>query len=380
MSDFYIENPEALLNQPKRTIGAYVEQNGLLVPRRFDSVAEGRRSHKGILLRSEHSQEYDGVSGLLDSFVLSYSGFPVRGCRDAEEAKQRFFEREDAITGTPHYRQYCKFLGLDEDVFKEQVSFSVWEHLGGYNRTVVADSAIKGRYHVMTHFRSEEKYLFNYAIVENGELKQEFIVSLPDELKDGLRNLIELYEAVRNLNRIDSNHCPIMEFQTHNGKDYFLQYHRARDFSPSEFILDRNLKEGEIEVPFVRGATSKDGMDCKVTVYYKGQETWNFDTDIEDGSYDMHWNQVFPELRVGKRKVQMIDTNEKLEWELMKFVVGHLQTSKLFKPQVSIIHNIEELLGEEESMNDLGKKSREENAYIDLHIVSDGRRAYISRI
>ncbi|MBS3095869.1 hypothetical protein J4480_00345 [Candidatus Woesearchaeota archaeon] len=69
--DYYIQNPERLQGQPKRTIADYVEQNGVLVPRRFDSLAEARKSKKAILLRSEHPQDYDGISGLLDSFQLS---------------------------------------------------------------------------------------------------------------------------------------------------------------------------------------------------------------------------------------------------------------------------------------------------------------------
>jgi hypothetical protein len=34
--DHYLENPERLKGQPKRTIADYVEQNGILVPCGFD--------------------------------------------------------------------------------------------------------------------------------------------------------------------------------------------------------------------------------------------------------------------------------------------------------------------------------------------------------
>ena len=69
--DHYTTHPEALKGQPKRTIADYVEQHGILVPRRFDSLSEARRSKKAILLRSEHEQEYDGCSGILESIKLS---------------------------------------------------------------------------------------------------------------------------------------------------------------------------------------------------------------------------------------------------------------------------------------------------------------------
>jgi hypothetical protein len=350
-----------------------------LVPSRFDSLAEARKSHRGIFLRSEHPQEYVGVSGLLDSFGLSNSHFAVKGSANVEEAKQRYFEKEDDTTGTPKYKQYCKFLGLDEDNFRQQTSFSIWEALGGENRTVIADSAIPNRYHVMTFRDKKGNHLYNYAIVENGNLAQEFVMPLPEEIREGLGDLVETYEQVRHLDRFDSNHCPIMEFPTVNGKNYFLQYHRARDFSPIDFSLERALQDGEVEVQFVRGATSKDGMDCKVTVYYAGQSTWDFNPDIEDGSYDLHYNFVFSELRVRDRKVQMIASKD-FKFDLMKFVVDHLPRSKLFKPQVSIIHNIEDVMNGE-SVSDFYERTKEgKNAYVDLNIVSDGRKAFVRRI
>ena len=77
MTDHYINNPEELKGQPKRTIADYVEQNGILVPKRFDSLAEARRFDGEVLLRSEHTQDYDGASGMLRSFVLSSNDYPI---------------------------------------------------------------------------------------------------------------------------------------------------------------------------------------------------------------------------------------------------------------------------------------------------------------
>ena len=95
MTDFYLENPAELKGQPKRTIGDYVESNGFLVPRRFDSLAEARRSKKGILLRSELTQDYDGVSWLLESYSLGHFDFqnkvPFRGVNSLEDVKAIFF-------------------------------------------------------------------------------------------------------------------------------------------------------------------------------------------------------------------------------------------------------------------------------------------------
>lgn len=404
--DYYLQDISRIEGQPKRTIADYVEQNGILVPRRFYSLAEARRSHKHILLRSEHPQEYDGISGLLDSFSLSSSSFPVKGSQSIEEVRQRYFEKEEKEKGTPLYKQYCKSLGLDEDEFRRQTSFSIWEALSGLNRTVIADSSIDGRYHIMTFRDEKANRLFNYAIVENGKLVQEFIRPLPEELKEGLRGLIEIYEQVRHLGRFDPNNCPIMEFQTHNGKNYFLQYHRARNFSPSGFTLERVLQDGEIEVPFVRGATSKDGENFKVTVYYAGK--WYFNPEDEDGSFDLHNNWIFPELHFKRRKLQVI-SEENLTKEFASLVVGHSQRSKMFKPEISAIFPIESVMRDNEVLwggydnvnfgngqkyvprdpilkdgetifNFAEEAEKGHNSYMNLHFVSDGRRALVRRL
>jgi hypothetical protein len=104
-----------------------------------------------------------------------------------------------------------------------------------------------------------------------------------------------------------------------------------------------------------------------------------------------------------------VTDGEKLEWELMKYVVKHTQTSKLFKPWVSTIFPIECVIRDNEVMyggydnvtfadgskylprepilkegetifNFYEESKKGNNSYLDLHIVSDGRRAFVSRI
>ena len=400
--DYYLQDISRLEGQPKRTIADYAEQNGILVPRRFDSLAEARRSHKGIFLRSEHPQEYNGISGLLNSFSLSSLTFPVRGSRSLEEVKQRYFTQGEMQPDA--YKEYCKQLGLSEDEFIKQASFSIWEKLGGLNRTVIADSSIAGRYHIMSLCYEKNNKLTNYAIVEEGRLAHEFIKPLPDELRGGLGALIETYEQVRNLGRFDPNNCPIMEFRTHNGKNYFLQYHRTRDFSPAGFMLDRGLEDGEIEVPWVRGATSKEGGAFKITVYYAGGK---FDPEDEDGSFDLHWNWIFSELQFKRRRLQSIDSTVD-GGSFANLVGNHEHRSKMFKPEISAVFPIESVMRDNEVLWgnenwDLGDGKKysprdptlkdgetlfnfseetktEHNSYMNLHFVSDGRRAFVRRI
>jgi len=387
--DYYLENPERLEGQPKRTIADYVEQNGILVPKRFDSLEEARKSHKAILLRSEHPQDYSGISGILDSFELSckmfwssrkefkkFNYFIPRGLDSIEEIKNKYFKFLDESYAGRIYPEFCKITKVDPEEFKKEVSFSIWEKLGGVNRTIVADSSIPERYHIF----SDGKNVWNYTIIENGKSEKMFLRPLTQEFGN-LKSLIELYESVRNLDRFDPNHCPIIEAQTVDGKDYFLQYHRGRDFLPSSFVLDRHLRRGEIEVPFVRGATPEKGMDCKVTVYYAHEGRWNLKPQGEDGSYDFHLDVAFTELRARKRKLDMIHTDH-FNHRIAKIVWGHDLKSRLFKAQVSIIHNIDDLLRNGETTEKLCKEARitGRNTYFNLHITSDGRRAFVKRI
>jgi len=376
--DYYLQDPATLKGKPKRTIGDYVEQNGILVPRRFDSLAEARASGLPVIARSEHPQEYAGCSGILKSPDMQSDEYS--GVRTEEELKIKALSRPGH---TPlRYEQFCKFSGYDEDKFRQEVSFSFWELLGGYDRIVVADSAIPNRYHVTTSLGSEGEQFLNYAIVKNGSIVRQFVTPLTPALREGLPLLLRVYEEVRHLDRFDPKHCPIMEMQTVGDKNYFLQYHRGRDFELARFRLDRGLRKGEKEMAFVRGATQEGGMKCKVTVYYAGQREKAFQLQDEDGSWDFHNNHVFPELRVRQRKVQMENLQVDLDWTMMKFALGHLQWSKLFKPQVSIINRFEDFSSEGEFGHDVYLRIQEsgENSCMWLDIVSDGRRSFVERL
>ncbi len=376
MPDYYLEDPQRLPAQPKRMIADYVEQNGILVPRRFDLLQEAVASHKEILLRSEHPQDYTGVSGMLDSFELekiwTANGFifTALGKKSVEQIKEAYFDYQEKINNLPSFKEYCRYTKTDEEAFKAEVSFSLWEKIPGFNRTVVADSAIKDRYHIMTvkgHFR-------NYVAIEQGKIVLQYANPLSDKAIEDTISLLETYETIRNLERFDPQHCPIMEFQTHHGKHYFLQYHRTRDFAPTTFCLERERQGGEIEVPFVRGATAPEGMISKTTLYYENMPSGNLDAEGEDGSYDLgNWHVMWQELQVRRRKVQMMNTNN-IDYMLEGAIINHDRKSKLFKPEVSIIHDIRELLKDYRSY----KKGKNSSVY--LHITSDGRRALVKLI
>ena len=218
---------------------------------------------------------------------------------------------------------------------------------------------------------------------------------IPDTL---LEEFIETYEEIRHLKNFDPNHCPIMEFMTIGNKNYFLQYHKTRDFEPSTFVLDRPRKKGEKPTWFVRGATSPEGMTVKTTIQYSA--LWTELSNIpnpqdEEGSFDFHYKNVFSDIMSRRRKLQIEVERHNLKSAFIKGIDrGHLPAAKLFKPEVSIIMN-ERYRSYQRSevknwSNNLKNKFphhsgkdeilNQPNFTIDLHVISDGRKAYISRV
>lgn len=401
MVDYYLEDRSRLNGQPKRTIGDYVEQNGILVPRRFDNLKQARRSGLPILIRSEHPQEYDGVSGLLSSWSLYRESKkygivspPADSIETEEQLKEGMLNlKTDDFSTTSKARffikNYCAYLGIDPSEFEDEISYSLWEELGGLNRRVFADSAVLGRYHITT--LGDCMRMVNYTIVEDGKILESHPRPLPIELEEGLLNLIDVYEKIRHLSNFDPIHCPIMEFQTFDGKDYFLQYHRTRDFEPMDFELDRELKQGEHRALFVRGATSPEGKVFRATFRYAGWENmipytkWPL-PDVEEASFDIHYNYVFSEIMTRRRQAQfneLGDNVHKNTWHFLEFAAGHNNYSKLMKPGLFLSSYCERHFGISEEESELTfRRAQEtgENQCVDIYVISDGKKAYVKRV
>jgi len=413
MADHYLEDRARLKGQPKRTVADYVEQNGILVPKRFSSLKESRASGMPVFVRSEHPMEYAEVSGFFDSFLLSYidEGGEVK---DENDLKQKVL-REGAVKQCTlskkfhfisHFfiANYCSLLGIDPKKPIEDLSFSFWEKLGGRNRTVVADSSIKGRYHITDFFSQgigkDNDWYFTYAVVEDEKVVLKDVRS-KTPVKDEFEDTIKLYEDCRNLPHFDKDNCPIIEMQKVDGKLYFLQHHRGRKFNPAGFELTRSPEDGEKEVMFVRGHTPRQGFSGKVTTCYADASTKNFDEwrlpKKEFGSLDSHYNLAFSTIMNPRRRLRIIHPSYKgdLGWELFKYSAHHSQISELFVPEVSIIpdndlfrnpHSEKRALNHEEYMErelyQHAKKAREtgQDSYVKLRVVSDGRRAFIKRL
>jgi hypothetical protein len=407
--DYYLRDTGRLNGQPKKTIADYVEQNGILVPRRFMSLEEAKSSGLPVIARSEHPLEYAHFSGLLDSPDLDRLEKETGVIRDEDEIKHRILadankpnEKRMHLHSGYLLPSFCKLAGIEPRRAIRQLSFSLWEKLPGLNQTIFADSAIKGRYHVL-EFRfpdfidKSSPYASNYFVIEGGKIIRKNVNCRGFTEKTDFSEMIALYENVRNLPNFDPNNCPIIEVQEVDGKNYFLQYHRGRDFKSAEFDLNSPTDEGE-EVLFVRGVTPKEGVSGMITTAYASQ--WgnkNFSewaTQAQEfGSFDFHYNWAFSNLMYPRRKVQAVITSYKqnVNWELMKYSSHHANVSELAIPEVSII--VDQSIFREPIQNEGGDFEKSESLRLGrlakqtgkdqgimAKIISDGRRAYIKRL
>ena len=154
MGDYWTQHPEELKGQPKRVLGDYVESERILVPRRFTTKKEGTSLE--LICRSEHQQDYNGISGFCDSIKLD----PTKNYSD-DELKEFITSKGPSFA---RFREFYELQGLDKDEVKSQISFSFWEYIEGFNHTIVADCAIPNRYHIMT--KASKNSRPNYIIIE----------------------------------------------------------------------------------------------------------------------------------------------------------------------------------------------------------------------
>lgn len=403
--DRFLDNPP---KQPKREIADMLESQGILVPQRFENLAdalEAIRQGRKIIIRSEHPREYSAAAGLLESYDLDASRiekgktfctengteidwekFYKKFGGDNEETatKNRIFGSLDTADQTtfeenlkklslPWIRRYCEMLGIDVNEFCKGISYSYWEKIGGLNRSIVADSAIPNRYHV---FSSEGYNYHNYSVVENGQTVLDEAMPMTEELKAGIAEVVAFYEKIRHTDGFDPNHCPLVEFQTHENKNYFLQYHRTRDTEFSTWTLDRGLEEGEFEAEFVRGATLPEGIVLDVAMYYP-EDGYKVE-HTEGGSFDFHYNHIFSEI-MSRRRIANFD-DKSLRKLAYSSIDAHLPKSKLFNPKISI--SITGKHFPEDLPKHLFRQTRETGkpATVKIRVVSDGRKAYVKFI
>lgn len=404
--DRFLLNPP---RQPKKEIADIIETHGILVPKRFSGLSdalEAIKSGKKIIVRSEHPHEYAGASGLMESYVLSAELISARKnfCEvngtnidwadffnhradyntryetmakivgSIETTNQADFEHSLKMMNQERINHYCELLSLDANRFIKDASYSYWEKIDGINRSIIADSAVSGRYHIFSKDNIGH-YFINYAVIDNGRLVLDKPVAMTDDLKAGIEKDLAFYENIRQVEIFDPQHCPIIEFQTFMGNNYFLQYHRTRNKEESHWLLNRELEEGEFEATFVRGATKPEGLTTDVVIYYPFAKSRTGAETNEKGSFDMQTDDIFSEIASRRR---VINFEIKPFDQAIKFIAsGHQAKSKLFYPQIAVYIDIDNISPSLlQTLKEKAKTSREPTT-TKIRLVSDGRKAFV---
>lgn len=402
--DGFLKHPPM---QPKKEIGDYVEKNGIPTARRFeghDEALEYVKSGGRIVIRSEHPDEYAGASGLLSSFFVdqvaireykehcSKNGAHINWAKvhdnhyrynakqvilsQIETTPEPQLEQNLKILSFPDVEYYCRLTNQDVDAFYSQISYSYWQSVDGLNRSIIADSAIPGRYHIFANdpnvvfYRHGKEGFVNYSVVDNGKV----IINSMDQMKGDFVGEIEFYNKVRNLENFDPNQCPIIEFQTdRKGQHHFLQYHRTRSVNPTTFTLDRGKRGNEFEAVHVRGATpTKDGRDYKIITQYSDfAKIKSLPLFGQDGSVLSHElrSPVFEEI-MSRRNTVNIGSFDNLDSLAYNSRDTHAPKSYLFNSDIFVAVPYKKLPR-------FKRLEKGEIQMVDCHITSDGRRSYV---
>jgi len=360
MKDWYLEDPTRLEGTPKFTIANYVAENGFLVPRRARHYLKARHDAKkgkfGLMARSEHVQDYDGASGLVSSFknILKW---------DAKTEEEMAKHLKIRIGGEG--KTFCREMGMDYSQFVQGISFTYWEYIPGFRRTIVADSGVKGVHHVTAYLpNGSPGNNMKYWKVENGSINFKLGTIDVPEIEANLLEFINWYEQIRNLPRFDSDNCPVVEAVTRVGKkgveNYFVQYMRTRDFAGSDFTLDLSSANGGI-VPFlVRGVTPKEGIELKLVKAWGKEYETRGRAVITGGHLD-------EDLEAIAMRAKAYLGNEV---KLGDMAANHSPRSLMFKPELSLFF---EQRGENKVPIDF-------EGEIPIRIISDGRNAVLQML
>ncbi|MGB4758621.1 MAG: hypothetical protein WBP26_01045 [Candidatus Saccharimonadales bacterium] len=313
---------------PKREVGEYVRRQGFPVPlistpkEWQDSMRRGT-----AILRSEHPQDYDGLSGVVDSRLLyneyhypkskngepehiasrhAYDGWYGAGRKyegplqakthvtpymfdsppQTEEAadllRKKLFDGSVSIDDFMYYgvwqNQLKHVYGLADEwgygnmlcTNLDYMRTSRWEYIPGVNIRIFRDPVIDGKYYI------GGRDAHHTWIVTDG-------YDSPDveaHTKRGWRNgetpetreytlptnrIINMYEQIRNLPYFDQAQAPVMELQYgDDGQLYFLQYLKTGHTIKDPGEFRLPTGSGIVTINEVRGITKKHGESVKI--------------------------------------------------------------------------------------------------------------------
>lgn len=339
-----------------------VKKMGVPVPNIY-SFREAKERVEGgerIIPRVMLLQDYNGASGLIDgpspSIICNVKSEAElrKAVREREEKKMKN-ERSANICyhNTVSIFDYFAIFNMpqsEQEKFWGNLSFSYWQEKGGFNMSITADSAIRGRLHVTIDSGNFNAVLMSkltgYAIIEDGKLREEFGV-VPESLHGQARAIDDFYRKVTSFWFFPKGNCATLEVELSDGELFFLQYLRGLQFEAAKFVLDRQPQPEEIVADFVRGATAPFGGYYLFKLYDRAKfprlGDWNekFPEKV-DGAFDISQNAMLRELSMRYRQANLLFDSHGADAFLGQ-AHKHSQISALFKPKITGIFNIDDI-------------------------------------
>lgn len=369
--------------QPKKQIGDYVESHGFLVPRRFEDIDQALSTvegSSGIIVRSEHREEYDGPSGIAESVkITSLEGLDTGSIIDKL--------LEDTLNSDT-VKYYNMLIGNSVEEFAEGLSFTHWEYIPGTNMTVVADDTVPNQYYILHIGDATEDSAFGWSVVraDGTFINSRFYGKTRLEQEETRRVAIELYEGVKCLPAFASQHAPLIEMQMDTeGAIHFLQYHRGRDKKLEVEALDASQfdeSEGWIKAKMARGSL-KGTHSLGLAIAYPDSYGFTNRGGVALPNYEPasagNRLDVLSEI-MSRRRTAYIETKDP-ERALYKMAASHDEKSSWFKPEVSFSLG-RDVFGRLFLDNEVGKKAYEvahtgRMARIMIDLASDGANCFV---
>lgn len=382
--DFFYQYPP---EKPKMAIGEYVASQGFNVPI-IGSQEEWEEAFDSDLamIRSESSDDYAGMSGIMSSKVLGKYDRHRPDDSDPERFRNRFWGlvREGLRSGELSPDEYMKLFVWGETAIHTQeqasrarvplslsygTSTSLWRYVPGTNIRMFRDPNVEQKYFLGV--TPDEGFVAGYEVEGDSlssTIDQERASSPIDVAK-----LVDFYERIRALPLFDTTQAPLLEIQQdENGELHFLQYFRTGH--KVELTEPFDLPEGEnvIRATDVRGVTSPDGERMRL---YISPNFYTTRMDKQGFYFDMLYHQGLLEqylCSVGRVAVHEVYISMK---------DNHFNSSPVFRPQVGM--GLMDLKGGVDQARMLVNVTRDRfhehdtNAYINTVVTSNGREATI---
>lgn len=400
--DYFLAYPP---RQPKKEIVQVLWGNATI----YNTFSEAIESWEEFLLRSEHPQDYNGSSWLIDSplvskqIILDYRKkhpdyldivIPEELIRtdsyiqmqdDYIEIYEKIiaciWEKSDDFINKSlgsifcdhdKMKSYLLHTWTSKKTFVENLTFTPWMRLPGNNYWITEDNSIKWKYHIYTTW--DKNFHCTYTLWEFEFLFWDWA----DLNLEEIENVIYSYKSKSSHEKLDQNHNYIMEFQAQlNGRITHLQVHRWRvdNFQP-DFTIDRELEENEQETLYTIWRTPKEWLIVDIPLAFWGQGVDN-NLDFKWSIWlAQTWAHVIAEL-MSREQILTLFSWWSIENLFANALDSHFAKNLMFKGLVfSLIdHRI--------IPDDVSRKIRQiammqQKVYsIPMRIISDWKRSYV---